>query len=134
MFYSSNIYIFYIRIIKMFLLLPLLYFLYLDYSCQIYAQNKQCTNCKYFIPYKNNKVSGLGLCKMFGNRVYTKENKNVIYNFAQHCRDDEKLCGKNATFYEESENITKEVPVKILDDEMKKMINEYYYYLRNNNW
>jgi hypothetical protein len=71
---------------------------------------------------------------MFGNRVYTKENKNVIYNFAQHCRDDENLCGKNATFYEESENITKEVPVKIVDDEMKKMINEYYYYLRNNNW
>ena len=141
--------------------LPVLYLLYINYSCQIYAQNKQCTNCKHFIPHKNNKLSTLGLCKMFGNNVYNKENsspKTIIYNFAQHCRDDESLCGKNAIFYEsieskiekneknenkteQNENITnpkandtKEGVVKMMDDEMKKLMNDYYYFLRNDNW
>jgi hypothetical protein len=145
----------------MFLLLPVLpvlYLLYINYSCQIYAQNKQCTNCKHFVPHKNNKISELGLCKMFGNRVYSKENIKVIYNFAQHCRDDESLCGKNAIFYEDIEskieknenrteqnenstnpkandtNDTKDGVIKIMDDEMKKLMKDYYYFLRNGNW
>jgi hypothetical protein len=98
---------------------------------------------------------------MFGNNVYNKENsspKTIIYNFAQHCRDDESLCGKNAIFYEsieskiekneknenkteQNENITnpkandtKEGVVKMMDDEMKKLMNDYYYFLRNDNW
>lgn len=137
------------------ILLPLLYILYLNFTCEIYAQNKQCTNCKYFIPHKNSKIESLGLCKMFGMR----NEKTMIYNFAQHCRDDENLCGKNATFYErleigikenEEQNIlipknitddngnTNTYPVsgkiiKILDDEMKKLINDYYNFLRNDN-
>jgi hypothetical protein len=90
---------------------------------------------------------------MFGNNVYNKENsspKTIIYNFAQHCRDDEILCGKNAIFYEgieskieknenkteqnEINNETKEGVVKMMDDEMKKLMNDYYYFLRNDNW
>jgi hypothetical protein len=89
---------------KNMILLPLLYILYLNFTCEIYAQNKQCTNCKYFIPYKNNKITSLGLCKMFGNKISDgKSNEKMIYNFAQHCREDENLCGKNATFYERLE-------------------------------
>jgi len=126
-------------------LLPLIYFLYMNISCQIYAQhNKQCINCKYFIPYKNNKISDYGLCKMFGNKVGDKKNEKNIYNFAKHCRDDENLCGKNAIFYEEIEknindtldnnkSVTKENNIKIMEDEMKKLINDYYKFLRNDN-
>uniref|UniRef100_A0A6C0JGY5 Uncharacterized protein n=1 Tax=viral metagenome TaxID=1070528 RepID=A0A6C0JGY5_9ZZZZ len=137
------------------LLLPILYILYLNLTCEIYAQNKQCTNCKYFIPNKNNKITNLGLCRMFGVR----NEKNIMYNFAQHCRDDENLCGKNATFHEKleigikvNENQNELIPknitddndnsntyivsgklIKILDDEMKKLINDYYNFLRNDN-
>jgi len=139
------------------LFLPLLYFLYINITmnCQIYAQNKQCANCKYFIPHKNNKIVSLGLCRMFGNKVNSnndniKKSEKIIYNFAQHCRDDENLCGKNASLYEEgvitinlepkkndtdknntaSYNIP-ENKISIMDDEMKKLINDYYKFLRN---
>jgi hypothetical protein len=133
------------------LLLLILYFIYTLTNCQIRAQNKQCSNCKFFIPHKNNKVNS---------------NEKIIYNFAQHCRDDENLCGKNSTFYEEggiinlesnkndtndandandandsndandandtkdknSENI-----ISMLDDEMKQIINDYHLFLKNNN-
>jgi len=112
------------------LLLPILYILYLNSLSQINGQNgqiKQCANCKYFIPHKNNKITSLGLCKMFG----TKDNKKIIYNFADHCRNDESLCGKNATFYEEQKN---SYFVETIEDEMmKRMINDYYNFLRNEN-
>jgi hypothetical protein len=65
---------------------------------------------------------------MFGN----KESEKTIYNFAQHCRDDEFLCGKNATFYEEQTNNT--YFVEVMEDEMlKALMNDYYRFLRNEN-
>ena len=135
------------------LVLPVLYILYVNFTCQINAQNKQCVNCKYFIPYKNNKITSLGLCKMFGSKNYDKSNGKFIYNFADHCRDDEKLCGKNATFYDEIEKNTKNINntntntntntnnknatkgnvVQMMEDEMKILINDYYNFLRNEN-
>jgi hypothetical protein len=130
------------------LFLPLLYLLYISFNCQIYAQNKQCANCKYFIPHKNNKIVSLGLCRMFGNKVNSnndniKKSEKIIYNFAQHCRDDENLCGKNGSLYEDAITINLEpkkndtaynIPenkLSIMDDEMKKLINDYYKFLRN---
>lgn len=130
------------------LLYLFLCFIYISFNCQIYAQNKQCKYCKYFIPYKNNKISTLGLCRMFGTNVYNIVDKNgsqkMIYNFAQHCRDDENLCGKNATFYEENKrdsdiidkNKTNNVSEKMsimMEDEMKKIIKDYYNFLRTDN-
>jgi hypothetical protein len=127
----------------MLLLLPLFYFLYIQMNCQIYAQNKQCTNCKFFIPYKNNKHSNLGLCKMFGTRFdydNSKKNTKIIYNFAQHCRDDETLCGKIGLLYEEIEPNTNDTEYNnpenkmfIMKDELKKIMNDYYIFLRNDN-
>jgi len=83
----------------MIIMLPILYFIYLYEIC---AENKLCINCKNFIPYKNNKISTLGLCKVFGNKINNEHfNKNkIIYNFADHCRNDENLCGKDALLYE----------------------------------
>jgi len=124
-----------------------LYFLYIYMNCEIYAQNKQCTNCKYFIPHKNNKIVSLGLCRMFGNKVNSnndnsKNGEKMVYNFAQHCREDETLCGergllydeikekKNNTSYKNDENT---VSLSITDDEMKKIINDYHKFLRNDN-
>jgi hypothetical protein len=130
----------------MLLLLPLFYFLYININCQIYAQNKKCANCKYFIPHKNNKIVSLGLCRMFGNKVNSNGNEKMIYNFAEHCRDDENLCGKNASLYEKGitinlepkKNNTNDIvynisenKLSIMDDEMKKLINDYYKFLRN---
>jgi len=132
----------------MMLLLPLLYFLYIYMNCEIYAQNKQCVNCKHFIPHKNNKIVSLGLCRMFGNKVNSNDNikksEKILYNFAQHCRDDENLCGKNGSLYEGIANTIKIEPMindtrykndentmSITNDEIKKLINDYYKFLRN---
>jgi len=128
------------------LFLPLFYFLYIQMNCLIYAQNKQCVNCKFFIPYKNKKITNLGLCKMFGNKIYCDNNKNnekIIYNFAQHCRDDESLCGKIGLLYEEIEPNTNDTndteynnpenKMFVMKDELKKLINDYYIFLRNDN-
>lgn len=127
----------------MFLLLPLFYFLYIQMNCQIYAQNKQCTNCKFFIPYKNKKNTNLGLCKMFGSRFdydNSKKNTKIIYNFAQHCRDDETLCGKIGLLYEEIDPKTNDTEYNnpenkmfIMKDELKKIMNDYHIFLRNDN-
>ena len=127
----------------MLLLLPLFYFLYININCQIYAQNKQCANCKYFIPHKNNKNINLGLCRMFGSRFdydNSKKNTKMIYNFAQHCRDDETLCGKIGLLYEEIEPKTNDTEYNnpenkmfIMKDELKKIMNDYHIFLRNDN-
>lgn len=137
------------------ILLPLLYFLYINFNCQIYAQNNKCTNCKHFIPHKNNKIVSLGLCRIFGNKVNSnndnsKKGSKIIYNFAQHCREDETLCGKKGYLYEglavtinmeskkndthnkndTAHNIHENKPT-IMDNDMKKLINDYYKFLRN---
>ena len=121
------------------LLLPILYFLYIQINSQIYAQNKQCSNCKYFIPHKNNKIVSLGLCRMFGNKVNSDENnktnEKIVYNFAQHCREDETLCGKTGILhdeieenknYTENKNLEHTISMSIMDDELKKLINDYH--------
>jgi len=113
----------------LFLVLPVLYILYVNFTCEINAQNKQCVNCKYFIPYKNNKITSLGLCKMFGSKNYDKLNDKFIYNFAEHCREDENLCGKNATFYDEIKNNIQTIENEMMMD----LINDYYKFLRNEN-
>ena len=120
------------------ILIPLLCVLYMNFICEINAQNKQCINCKYFISHKNSKMTTLGLCKMFGKKIKDKSDEKLIYNFAEHCRDDENLCGKNAIFYDEiekksSNNVTKENIVHTMDDEIKIMINDYYNFLRHDN-
>ena len=125
-----------------------MYFIYIYINCEIYAKNNQCTNCKHFIPHKNNKIVTLGLCRMFGNKVSindnSKKSEKILYNFAQHCRDDENLCGKNGSLYEglaitinmepninnTADNIHENKPT-IMDDDMKKLINDYYKFLRN---
>jgi len=83
---------------------------------------------------------------MFGNKIYCDNNKNnekIIYNFAQHCRDDESLCGKIGLLYEEIEPNTNDTndteynnpenKMFVMKDELKKLINDYYIFLRNDN-
>jgi hypothetical protein len=85
---------------------------------------------------------------MFGNKVNSNDNikksEKILYNFAQHCRDDENLCGKNGSLYEGIANTIKIEPMindtrykndentmSITNDEIKKLINDYYKFLRN---
>jgi hypothetical protein len=87
---------------------------------------------------------------MFGNKVSINDNnkksEKIIYNFAEHCREDENLCGKDGSLYEGIANTIKIEPrindtrykndentisMSITNDEIKKLINDYYKFLRN---
>jgi hypothetical protein len=106
--------------------------------CLIYfyesnGETKHCVNCRHFIPYKNNKITSLGTCKLFGNKVNSSKTHTdkIIYNFADHCRNDEHLCSKEGWLYED--NI---IIVKNNQDKAKEKFIYYYRILQiiKENW
>ena len=138
----------------------IIFHIYIYCQVSIHGENKLCKNCKNFIPYKNNLLDNFGLCKMFGTKISENSsgNKEVIYEFADHCRRNKDLCSDTGLFYEvksinddtsnailqHNKNVTdfleknstklvKKYVEKKLDPDIKKMINEYYNYIRNDN-
>jgi hypothetical protein len=64
-----------------------------------------CNNCKWFIQNKNIFDQDYGLCKMVQHKVLKNKKVIVIYEYAQHCRNNENLCGKAGFLYEDKKNI-----------------------------
>ena len=65
-----------------------------------------CVNCIHFIEYKNNYPYDPfpndnldGRCKKFGE--IDSITGVIEYDFARHCRNNEKKCGKTGTEYKE---------------------------------
>jgi hypothetical protein len=81
--------------------------------------NPECVNCKSYVPNKFNKNHGY--CKIFADKVYFNNNQKLVYNFAEHCRDNEYLCGKNAFLFE---HIDSEPKNNYIDIMSKKTIDE----------
>ena len=75
----------------MFLLLTILSFIRF-----LYAFEPACTTCKFFIPHKSSPE--LGLCNVFKEKIVN--NVFMLKNFADHCRNNEDLCGKSGFLYE----------------------------------
>ena len=64
-----------------------------------------CKNCIYFKPsiQSNDYTSILSKCEKFGNKdIVTNE---ITYDFANSCRNDESLCGKQGKYFELEKNI-----------------------------
>jgi len=72
--------------------------LILSFIGLIYGFEPSCSTCKFFIPHQTN--ADLGLCNVFKE---TSINNNLLKNFAIHCRNDEKLCGKSGFLYEQKD-------------------------------
>ena len=109
-----------------FLILILHVFVY--YS--ICMETKKCINCKNYI-----HSGQYGLCKIFANKVYIGKNKeNILFNFAEHCRKDENLCGKDGLLYEDNMNIVKTNQHKAKEKAKEKFF--YYTALKiiKDNW
>lgn len=70
----------------------------------LFAYTPLCNTCKFYIPNKNG-IEHLGLCKIFKETIQHKHKEVSLYNFAVHCRNDEKLCGKNGFLYEEKKEL-----------------------------
>ena len=56
-----------------------------------------CTSCKWFLP-NNRKYTGL--CGFYKTTYYLLGVKMTIHEFAEHCRNNESLCGKEGYMYE----------------------------------
>jgi hypothetical protein len=69
---------------------------------------KSCVTCKWFVP-NNIRSNEYALCEFFKEKVLFADQEKTMRNFAKHCRDDEKLCGKEGRMHEQSleENIKK---------------------------
>lgn len=82
-----------------------------------------CVSCKWFIASKSGNPD-LGLCRMFKENY--NFNDNIIhYNFVNHCRNDEKLCGKNGFLYEPLDENTTEVEAKPKTTPKPEILTDY---------
>jgi predicted RNase H-like nuclease (RuvC/YqgF family) len=75
----------------------LLFFIHL--TTKLYAFKPLCSQCKFFIPHKNENPE-YGFCKMFTNYHYTKEETIVMNDYARHCRKNDQQCGPNGYLFE----------------------------------
>ena len=87
---------------------------------------KKCSTCKWYFP--NTVRSEYGLCTLFKEKVVVYGKERVISNFAQHCRNNEALCGVEGQFHEyEKQFINVESVSDISNeywDEMEKFTKE----------
>lgn len=90
---------------------------------------KSCKNCKFYITSPENNHD-LGLCKIFKDALYFNENL-TINNFAVHCRNDEKLCGKEGLFYSEMDNIDNILDNKYIIEQLEKELSVALQKIRN---
>ena len=81
-----------------------------------------CTTCKWFMPNQNG-IAGYGFCKMFKDTYTNKEigREITIYNYANHCRKFDNLCGPKGYLYEA---IDTNETVKNIDNTLLKETNE----------
>jgi hypothetical protein len=92
---------------KLFILLVL--FLLFEYIKSLNFNLPLCKNCKSFIPISpDNNISGF--CKIFVNEMAIKNKEKIIFNNAEHCRDNEYLCGESGWLFEDiNDNSEKDI-------------------------
>ena len=63
-----------------------------------------CKNCIYYKPnICNHFTSPLNKCTKFGEKNIISD--KIIYDYADHCRNDENKCGKKGKFFIQEKNI-----------------------------
>lgn len=85
--------------IEVIILLIILIIVYTN-SLQLNNNKKLCVNCKWFIPNNNPNMKEYGLCKIYKNVLSDKTGEKIIYDYAEHCRINEDMCGKTGYLFE----------------------------------
>lgn len=81
------------------LLFVILTFLLIGFIKSFELSSPKCENCKWFLSdIKNDK--NLGFCKIFANKISINNQDKLVYNYADHCRDNEFLCGTSGWLFE----------------------------------
>ena len=110
-----------------YLLLLISLYLFIENNAFSYDSTKvkPCETCKWFKPI--NMREEYGLCTLFKERIYIADQERLICNFAQHCRDNEFLCGKEGTMYEDK------MSVITIEEKLKEFEQRYDNYIDNLN-
>jgi len=90
---------------------------YLYYTSSL-EPNVSCKKCKWFSLPKGQKHE-YGLCKFFANiETHKEKTRKKMYEFAEHCRENNNLCSPNGYFYEPNKEPNKSsVNKKEIDNE-----------------
>jgi hypothetical protein len=64
-----------------------------------------CKNCIYYKPniFNNDFTCTFNKCEKFGEKDIITD--KITYKFADFCRNDEAMCGKEGKYFEEEKNI-----------------------------
>ena len=81
-------------------------------NCEKIIKNiniKSCRNCIHYKPslYNNDFTSPLAQCEKFGNKNIITD--KITYNYADLCRENEELCGRNGKYFTEEKNIESKI-------------------------
>ena len=98
--------------------MQLLYILFSIATANRFIKNVDvslCRNCIHYKPYNNEVTSSIiGGCDKFGEKnIITGE---IKYEHADICRNNEDLCGRDAKFFEEDDNIEIKIAISRITD------------------
>jgi len=93
-------------------------------SFKMNNDKRLCKNCKWFIPHKNPDMSEYGLCKIFKNVIPDKNGERIIYDYADHCRINDDMCGETGYLFE-PKNLFLQNLLNEIDKKMKILQNKY---------
>lgn len=91
----------------------------------VISYEPKCSSCKWFLPNKNGNVD-FGFCKMHKNYITNRNNNIVMYDYAKHCRDNERQCGKSGYLFEENK-LNANTKYNCVDLEKKYNVNDEKY-------
>jgi hypothetical protein len=100
----------------------LFYFYFFSINSEKIIKNiniQSCRNCIHYKPIMSDNyfTSPFVKCHKFGEKDIVTD--KITYNYADLCRNDESLCGKEGKYFEEEENID----MKILQHSIFKPFN-----------
>lgn len=86
----------------------LFYFYFFSINSEKIIKNiniPSCKNCIYYKPtmFDNDFTSPFVKCHKFGEKDIITD--KITYKYADSCRNDESLCGKEGKYFEEEKNI-----------------------------
>ena len=98
--------------------------------CLALNEKPLCSSCRWFLP--NSMGFEYGLCKLYkcNYNINSKQNL-VLYEFAEHCRNNENMCGKKGFLYDKKSPY--ELKLEISDNEEELIEDIFYKYDELNN-
>lgn len=90
-------------------------------SLQLNNNKKLCIDCKWFIPDKDVDMKEYGRCKIYKNVVPDKNREKIIYDYAEHCRVNENMCGETGYMFESINHDLVNKKITILEKQYEEL-------------